>query len=74
MTYQDFILRWNQEVLPNKPSYMRKGQWFMCYLAEEWLEEYMRITGNPLLDCFYIDSKLPDTKIHLEVNWSKYPN
>lgn len=72
MTYTQFKNKW-EEVLLNKPPYIRKGQSLMNFLAEVWLEEYKRITSTDY-DCFYTDNLINITLEHLEKVWGNYTN
>lgn len=79
MTYTEFTQKWEQEVLPNKPDFIRKGQSLINFLGDIWLEEYKRISSVDFydktnIDCFYNDSLIPNTLNHLEKVWGNYPN
>jgi len=74
ITFKEFKHKWEMEVLPNKPSFIREGQALINFLAEEWLEEYKRISSvhyydRTDIDCFYNDSLIPNTWRHLEEIW-----
>jgi hypothetical protein len=74
MEFQEFKNTWETEILPNKPSFIRKGQSLMNYLADVNFEEYRRISSllyydRDDIDCFYNDSLIPNTLKHLEENW-----
>lgn len=45
LTFTEFKNNWKHVILPNKPSYIRKGQSLMDYLTEIWFEEYERISS-----------------------------
>lgn len=74
MTFKKFKKIWDDEILPNKPDYIRRGQSLMNHLATVWLEEYNRITSVHFydrtdIDCFYNDALIPNTLEHLEKVW-----
>jgi hypothetical protein len=76
VTFQDFIKKWETQMLPHKPPYIRKGQALMIFLYKEWPEEYKRISSvhyynRTDIDCFYNDSIIPNTLKHLEEIWEK---
>lgn len=73
MTYLDFIQKWKQEILTNKPDYIRDGQSLINYLGDVWIKEYKRI-NNTEFDCFHNTSLIPNTLKHLEKVWINYPN
>jgi hypothetical protein len=79
MTYDRFIEKFNTEVLPNKPTFIRPGQALMNYLWDVWHEEYKRISSQHFydetdIDCFYNSNLIPNTLKHLEKVWSNFPN
>lgn len=74
LTFVDFISQWENNILPNKPDYIRKGQSLMNFLAEVWFEEYNRLSSvhyydETNIDCFYRDDLIPNTLKHLEKVW-----
>lgn len=74
MKYTEFITKWEQEILPNKPDYVRDGQSLINYLGDVWLEEYKRISSVQYydendIDCFHVDRLIPNTLKHLEKVW-----
>lgn len=74
MTFQEFKNNYYNQVLPNKPDFIRKGQALMNYLGEVWLDEYKRISSvhyydKSDIDCFYNDALIPNTLNHLEKIW-----
>ncbi len=74
LTFVDFISQWENDVLPNKPSCIIKGQSLMNFLAEIWFDEYKRISEaehprEKYYDCFYRDDLIPNTLKHLEKIW-----
>ena len=73
--YQQFEQKFFNEILPNKPDYIRKGQALMNFLAEFDNEEYKRLSSAHYydrtdIDCFYKDSLVPNTLDHLKSIWS----
>lgn len=74
LTFIEFKNKWENDILPNKPSYIRKGQSLMNYLAEVWFEEYQRLSSvhyynETNIDCFYRDDLIPNTLKHLQTIW-----
>lgn len=76
MTYLEFKHEFDTNILPNKPTFIRKGQAIINYLADVWFEEYKRISSEQYrdVDCFYNDKLITNTLNHLEKVWSQYPN
>ena len=78
MTFEKFNYNWEDNFL-NEPKYIRRGQSLMNYLFKVWKPEYDRITSGYYfpeenIDCFYINSFIPNTLKHLEKVWWRYPN
>ena len=74
INFQEFVTRWNMEIIPNKAKDIRLGQSLMNYLHEIWREEYVRISSvhyydQTNIDCFYVDDLIPNTLKHLEKVW-----
>lgn len=72
ITFEEFKSNWENDILKNKPDYIRKGQSLMNYLAEIWFEEYQRLSSTDYsekIDCFYVDALIPNTLNHLEKLW-----
>ena len=80
MTFTEFMTKWENEIYPNRPIVLRKGQSLMIYLNEVWPQEFERITSvhyydwNENYDSFFTDKYLPNTVKHLENVWKNYPN
>lgn len=80
MTFTEFKNNFEENILPNKPEFIREGQALMNYLGDVWIEEYKRITTlhrdypRPVVDCFYNDKNIPNTWKYLEEVWYNYPN
>ena len=79
MKYKKFRKNFEEDILPNKPEFIREGQALMNYLGGIWLEEYKRLSSvhyydETNIDCFYNDSLIPNTWKHLEKVWNNYPN
>jgi hypothetical protein len=79
MTYIEFKNNFNNNILPNKPNYIREGQALINYLGDIWFEEYKRLSSvhyydETNIDCFYNDSLIPNTWDHLRKVWFNYPN
>ena len=79
MKYKKFKKTFEEDILPNKPEFIREGQALMNYLGDVWLEEYKRLSSvhyydETNIDCFYNDSLTPNTWRHLEKVWNNYPN
>ena len=79
MKYEEFKKEFEESVLPNKPEYIREGQALINYLGEIWLKEYKRISSvhyydRTDIDCFFNDSLIPNTWVHLKEVWWAYPN
>lgn len=79
MTFKDFQNTFFSEILPAKPSYIRDGQCLMNYLAEVWIEEYVRIASvhyydKTDIDCYYKDDLISNTLKHLEDVWYNFGN
>ena len=79
MTFNEFRDDLNNEILPNKPSFIREGQAIINYLADVWFEEYKRISSvhyydETNIDCFFNDALIPNTLKHLQKVWNNYPN
>jgi hypothetical protein len=79
MSFELFKQDFYEEILPNKPEYIREGQALMNYLGDIWIEEYKRISSNHFydetdIDCFYNDKLIPNTLKHLEKVWKNYPD
>jgi hypothetical protein len=79
MTYQEFLQKWNTEILSTKEPFIRNGQSLMNFLAEIWFEEYERISSpfyyeqtNIQIDCYYNDDLIPNTLLHLEKAWKNF--
>lgn len=73
MTYTEFKTKWETEILPNKPTFIREGQALINYLGDVWMNEYERI-NNTENDCFHRNSLILNTWKHLEKVWNSYPN
>lgn len=74
MTFQEFKNKWEIEILPNKPKFIRVGQALMNFLGDVWLDEYKRISSvhyydETDIDCFYNDNLFYNTLAHLETVW-----
>jgi hypothetical protein len=74
LTFEEFSEKLENDILKNKPDFMRKGQTLMNFLAEVWFEEYKRISSlyyydRTDIDCFYNDKLIPNTLKHLEEIW-----
>jgi len=79
VSFEQFISTWYTRILPNKPYYIRLGQSLMTYLYDVWPAEYERILFDRFyikkeLDCFYLDSIIHRTLVHLGKVWNNYPN
>lgn len=79
MTFNEFKHKWETEVLPIKPTFIRKGQSLMTYLGIVWMNEYTRMVISNYevgkqVDCFYMDSMIPTTLEHLERVWENFPD
>ncbi len=79
MKYKKFKKTFEEDILPNKPEFIREGQALMNYLGDVWLEEYKRLSSvhyydETNIDCFYNDSLIPNIWRHLEKVWNNYPN
>ena len=79
MTFTQFKNDWENNILPNKPSFVRKGQSLMNHLSAKWFEEYKRLASlnyydETNIDCFYNDKLIDNTLKHLEKVWINYPN
>ena len=79
MKYKKFKKTFEEDILPNKPEFIREGQALMNYLGDVWLEEYKRLSSvhyynETNIDCFYNDSLISNTWKHLEKVWKNYPN
>lgn len=70
LSFDEFKYNYLNIQLPNRPSFIRKGQLLMNYLGDVWFEEYKRITDTKSFDCFYIDTIVPMTLTHLENVWN----
>lgn len=78
MTFQEFKILWEEELLPSKSKELRDGQWLMISLNEVWTNEYSRIIHSigciqQETDCFYNDTIIPKTWYHLEQAWEDFP-
>ncbi len=77
MTYEEFVEELNDKLAGNLGD-LRKGQMVMITLLDKWAAEYNRISlmeyEESNIDCFYSDSRIPNTLSHLEKNWHQYPN
>lgn len=74
ITFEEFKYNWENDILPNKPSSIRKGQSLMNYLADVWMDEYTKLSSvhyydETNIDCFYNDHLIPNTLNHLEKIW-----
>jgi hypothetical protein len=74
LSFARFKRNWENNYLPNKPAYIRKGQSLMNYLSTVWFEEYNRISSchyydETNIDCFYNDGLIENTLQHLEKTW-----
>lgn len=79
MTYKKFKKEWEENILPNKESFIREGQALINFLGDVWSEEYKRISSvhyydETNIDCFFNDKLIPNTLKHLEKVWVNYPN
>jgi hypothetical protein len=83
MTFTEFKNSFEQNILPNKPEFIREGQVLINYLGDIWFEEYKRISSvhyyniydeETSVDCFYQNKLIPNTWKHLEKVWINYPN
>lgn len=79
MTFTEFKQSFQNDILPNKPEFIREGQALMNYLADVWFEEYRRLSSidyydETNIDCFYNDRLIPNTWNHLNKVWGNYPN
>ena len=79
MKYKKFRKAFEENILPNKPEFIREGQALMNYLGDVWLEEYKRLSSihyydETNIDCFYNDLLIPNTWKHLEKVWNNYPD
>ncbi len=78
MTYLEFEYNIVNNIIPNKPDYIRDGQSIINYLGDVWFEEYKRISSvhyydKTNIDCFYNDDLIPNTFNHLEKVWKNFP-
>ena len=79
MTFIEFKQSFQNDILPNKPEFIREGQALMNYLGSVWFGEYKRLSSvhyydETNIDCFYNDKLIPNTLNHLEKVWENYPN
>lgn len=79
MTFKEFKIIWETQILPNKEEYIREGQALINFLGDVWFNEYKRISSvhyydETNIDCFFNDKLIPNTFEHLEKVWEKYPN
>lgn len=74
MTFDEFKTKWENEILPNKPDFIRSGQSLVNYLSEVWVEGYKRLVYQDRIDCFYVDELIPTALEYLESIWDTYPN
>jgi len=79
MTFTEFKNNFEENILPNKPEFIREGQALMNYLGDIWIEEYKRLSSvhyydETNIDCFYNDKLIPNTWNHLKKVWYNYPN
>lgn len=71
ISFEQFKAEW-LEIRKSDPEFIREGQSLMNFLAAIWMSEYVRITGNADIDCYYRDSLIPNTLIHLEQQWKNF--
>jgi hypothetical protein len=76
MTFEEFKNNLENEIWPEVPSHIRKGQVLMNYLYRVWLKEYNRICSPNYydrtdIDCFYNDKLIPNTLEHLKKVWKE---
>lgn len=74
ITFKEFKNKWETEILPNKPKFIREGQALINFLGDVWIEEYKRISSvhyydQTNIDCFFNDELIPNTWKHLEKVW-----
>lgn len=79
MTFTEFKQSFQNDILPNKPEFIREGQALINYLGDVWIEEYKRLSSvhyydETNIDCFYNDGLIPNTWNHLKKVWYNYPN
>jgi hypothetical protein len=78
MKFTKFKSNFTNEILPNKPDFIREGQALMNYLGDIWFMEYHRISSinhyEVDVDCFHNDKLIQNTWRHLEKNWEKFPS
>jgi len=75
VNFAKFKEKFETEILPSQPSYIRRGQALMNYLYDIWPEEWHRISqGESKNDCYYVDSRVTNTLVQLEKDWYNYPN
>jgi len=76
ISFEEFLDNWNNNIVPDKPSFIRLGQSLMNYLGDVWFDEYHRISSvhyydDTNIDCFYNDKLISNTLNHLEKVWNK---
>ncbi len=80
MTFTEFKQSFQNDILPNKPEFIREGQALINYLGDVWVEEYKRLSlceeyyDRNDIDCFHSDRYIPNTWEHLKEVWWAYPN
>jgi|TARA_R110000782_G_scaffold144871_2_gene237679 hypothetical protein len=73
-SFEAFKTKWENDILPYKPFFIRKGQSLMNYLGDVWIDEYKRISSDyhyddTSIDCFSNDDLIPNTLRHLKKVW-----